>query len=304
MHLLLPLPLLFWLSGSSAGMTGPEEVRGPEGGSLTVQCRYVRGWETYVKYWCQGADWSSCKILVKTTGSEQDMNRDRVSIRDNQTSRTFTVTMEKLRREDTRTYWCAIERTGADLRVPVKVTVGPVSTTMPTTNTFTVPVSPEATASSLTVTSSHSKGGSAFGELYILLPLLSALLLLLLVAASLLAWRIVKRRKKAAGIPLEQALQPFESEICYANVTLRQPGSSPSSPRTKTLRKPSSSASEAQVEVEYVTMAPFPKEDIAYAALSLGATDQDPTYVNTGDIIAHLPSAGHEEPTYSAIRKP
>ncbi|XP_054449150.1 CMRF35-like molecule 5 [Pteronotus mesoamericanus] len=123
---LLPPLLLLIISGSSAGITGPEEVRGPEGGSLTVQCYYDPGWETYVKYWCRGADWSSCKTLVRTAGSEWEVKEDRAFIRDNQTSCAFTVTMEKLRREDTDTYWCAIEKTGADLNVPVRVTVGPV----------------------------------------------------------------------------------------------------------------------------------------------------------------------------------
>ncbi|XP_054449064.1 CMRF35-like molecule 5 [Pteronotus mesoamericanus] len=197
---LLPPLLLLIIPGSSAGITGPEEVRGPEGGSLTVQCRYVRGWETYVKYWCQGADWSSCKILAKTTGSEQEVNRDHVSIRDNQTSRTFTVTMEKLRREDTRTYWCAIEKTGADLNVPIRVTVGPVSTTMLTTNTFTVPVPPEASASSPTVTSSHSNGGSLLSSVHFLLLVFLKLPLFLSMLGAVL-WVNRPQRGSGAGGP-------------------------------------------------------------------------------------------------------
>ncbi|XP_035889987.1 CMRF35-like molecule 1 [Phyllostomus discolor] len=125
MHLLLLFPLLFRLSGSSGVIMGPEEARGPERGSLTVQCRYVPRWEKHVKYWCRGSDFSICRILVRTAGSEQEVKKDRVSIRDNQTSRVFTVTMEKLRREDADTYWCVIERVGSDHGAPVKVTVGP-----------------------------------------------------------------------------------------------------------------------------------------------------------------------------------
>ena len=111
--------------GSSAAIRGPEEVTGPEQGWLTVQCHYEPGWEPYVKYWCQGAEWSDCKILVRTAASEWEVKEDRVSIRDNQTSHVFTVTMEKLRREDTNTYWCGIEKSGTDHGVPVKVTIGP-----------------------------------------------------------------------------------------------------------------------------------------------------------------------------------
>uniref|UniRef100_A0A8C9ARU6 Ig-like domain-containing protein n=1 Tax=Prolemur simus TaxID=1328070 RepID=A0A8C9ARU6_PROSS len=106
-------------------ITGPGAASGPEQGSLTVQCRYDPEWETHKKWWCRGADWSSCKILVKTTGSEQEVRKDRVSIRDNQKNHTFTVTMEELSRDDADTYWCGIERTGADYAVPVKVTIDP-----------------------------------------------------------------------------------------------------------------------------------------------------------------------------------
>ncbi|KAF6092817.1 CD300 molecule like family member f [Phyllostomus discolor] len=299
MHLLLLFPLLFRLSGSSGVIMGPEEARGPERGSLTVQCRYVPGWEKHVKYWCRGSDFSICRILVRTAGSEQEVKKDRVSIRDNQTSRVFTVTMEKLRREDADTYWCVIERAGSDHGAPVKVTVGPptttVSTTIPTTTFSEVPTS------SPTVSSLHPEGRDIF---HILLPLLSALLLLLLVAASLLAWRIVKRRKKAAGTPPEQALQPLESDVCYANLTLQQPGGTPGSARKRASEKHSSSAQEGQAQVEYITVASFPKEDISYAALSLDGLHQDATYANTGDLVTHLPRRSHEELTeYSTIMK-
>ncbi|XP_045693206.1 CMRF35-like molecule 1 isoform X7 [Phyllostomus hastatus] len=301
MHLLLLFPLLFRLSGSFTDIMCPEEVRGPERGSLTVWCHYDPGWEKLMKYWCRGADFRSCRILVRTTGSQRGVKEGRVSIRDNQKSRTFTVTMEKLRREDADTYWCGIERVGSDPGVPVKVTVGPatttVSTTIPTT-TFS-----EVSRRSPTVSSLHPEGRDIF---HILLPLLSALLLLLLVAGSLLAWRIVKRRKKAAGAPPEQALQPLESDVCYANLTLQQPGGTPGSARKRAPGKHSSSAQEGQAQVEYITVASFPKEDISYAALSLDALDhQDATYANTGDLVTHLPRRNHEELTeYSTIMKP
>ncbi|KAB1266182.1 CMRF35-like molecule 1 [Camelus dromedarius] len=112
----------------SAAITGPKAVSGLERDSLTVQCQYGPGWELYVKWWCRGADWDSCKFVVKTTGSEQEVKKDRVSIKDNQKNRSFTVTMEKLRLNDADTYWCGIERAGTDLGVQVEVTVDPVTT--------------------------------------------------------------------------------------------------------------------------------------------------------------------------------
>ncbi|KAK2112003.1 hypothetical protein P7K49_011750 [Saguinus oedipus] len=126
---LLTLFSLFWLSGYSIAteITGPTTVNGLERGSLNVRCAYGSQWETYLKWWCRGAIWSSCEILVKTTGSEQEVKGDRLSIRDDQKNHTFTVTMKDLRRDDADTYWCGIERTGTDLGVKVQVTIDPAA---------------------------------------------------------------------------------------------------------------------------------------------------------------------------------
>ena len=110
--------------GSSA-ISGPRAVRGVEQGSLTVRCRYDPGYERHLKWWCRGAVWNNCPFIVKTTGSEKEVKKDRVSIRDNQKDRSFTITMEELRLDDTDTYWCGIERTGTDLGNPVEVTIDP-----------------------------------------------------------------------------------------------------------------------------------------------------------------------------------
>ncbi|KAB0336934.1 hypothetical protein FD754_025458, partial [Muntiacus muntjak] len=106
-------------------ISGPRAVRGVEQESLTVRCRYDPGYESCVKWWCRGADWGSCRIVVKTTGSEKEVKKGRVSIRDNWKDRSFTVTMEKLRLDDSDTYWCGIERSGPDLGNRVKVTIDP-----------------------------------------------------------------------------------------------------------------------------------------------------------------------------------
>ncbi|XP_045020684.1 CMRF35-like molecule 1 isoform X8 [Bubalus bubalis] len=142
---LLPALFLLVIPGSSA-ISGPRAVRGVEQGSLTVRCRYDPGYERHVKWWCRGAAWNNCPFIVKTTGSEKEVKKDRVSIRDNQKDRSFTITMEELRLDDTDTYWCGIERPGTDLGNPVEVTIDPGSIfTRPTTNAnmFTAPVAPE-----------------------------------------------------------------------------------------------------------------------------------------------------------------
>ncbi|XP_012933693.1 CMRF35-like molecule 1 [Heterocephalus glaber] len=298
MYLLQFFPLLFCFSGFSAAwkdITGPETVSGLERGSLTVQCRYTSMWKTYTKWWCRGAVWSSCRILIKTNGSEKEVKEERLSIRDYQKNLMFSVTMEDLRGDDADGYWCGIERTGSDLGVQVKVTIDPVPTTAPTTsvstmNTFTAPATTEETRSLLTPTNSyHSSDRYSIIDLRVLLPLIFAVLLLVLVAASLLAWRMMK----AAALSSEQ---PVEGDLCYANLSMHQPGTSWQKPSTK-----SSSAQANQGEVECVIMAPFPREEISYASLCLDILDQEPTYSNTD----HTPSRAYEESTeYTSIRRP
>ncbi|VTJ90282.1 Hypothetical predicted protein, partial [Marmota monax] len=112
-------------SAAQNEVTGPKTKSGPERGSLTVQCNYTSGWKSYKKYWCQGAVWRGCKTLVSTTGSEQEVKKDHVSIRDDQENLTFMVTMEDLRRDDADIYWYEIERVGSDHGFPVDVTIDP-----------------------------------------------------------------------------------------------------------------------------------------------------------------------------------
>ena len=63
--------------GSSA-ISRPKEMSSLEQGSPTVRCRYSPGWETYVKWWSQGADWDSCQFVVKTLIKEGSTKGPRV----------------------------------------------------------------------------------------------------------------------------------------------------------------------------------------------------------------------------------
>uniref|UniRef100_A0A8C0M619 Immunoglobulin domain-containing protein n=1 Tax=Canis lupus familiaris TaxID=9615 RepID=A0A8C0M619_CANLF len=185
-------------------ITGPKAVRGLVGGSLTVECCYASTWKTYSKWWCRGSIWRRCNILVQTTGSEQKVKKNKVSIRDNQKNFTFSVTMEELTETDTDIYWCGIEKSGTDLGVEVKVTIDPVSTTTTTTTTTSkanMSTAPAETKDPPTVTSSHSNDRDNAMTLSVLIPTILAVLLLLLVAASLLTLRIMKQQKKGAPAP-------------------------------------------------------------------------------------------------------
>lgn len=321
MHLSLLALFLFWISGCSTAqdpVTGPEEVSGYEQGSLTVQCQYASGWEDYSKYWCRGAERSVCKILVETDASKRLKKKNSVSIRDDQTSLIFTVTMEGLRMSDAGIYWCGITKAGYDHMFKVHVSINPATqapTTVPTTPTttftttiFTVTTTVKETSTLSTQTSHYSDNrydsggvsdGNGFLDLSVLLPVISAALLLLLLVVSLIAWRMVRRQKKAAGPPSEQ---PLEDDLCYVNLSVQQA-------RTSPLKKGSSMSSSGknhQEEVEYVTMAPFPREEISYAALSLASLGQEPTYSNTACLVTHGPrtNLGEETTQYSSIRRP
>lgn len=103
---------------------GPKVTRGPEGGSLTVECRYQQGWESHRKWWCRGAGWYGCQTLIETAPWQPTVQGPRLSISDNQRERVISVTMRDLRRDDQDTYWCGIRRFGPDRGVPVHVVVG------------------------------------------------------------------------------------------------------------------------------------------------------------------------------------
>uniref|UniRef100_A0A7M4E2R8 Ig-like domain-containing protein n=1 Tax=Crocodylus porosus TaxID=8502 RepID=A0A7M4E2R8_CROPO len=114
-----------YFSVLAAQVTGPGEMRGVLGQSVSVPCQYMEGYQKYRKYWCGGENWGSCSKVVESTGSEDEVRRGRVSLRDNHHLHKFTVTLENLTLEDKGTYWCGINQRGQDPHAPVKVTVFP-----------------------------------------------------------------------------------------------------------------------------------------------------------------------------------
>lgn len=120
---LCPALLLFSLPGCLS-IIALKTVRGREQGSLTVQCHYTSGWQNYGKYWCRGP-WKTCRTLVATTGSEQEVRKGRVSIRDDHKKQVFHVTMKELRQSDAGLYWCGIQKSGNDLWARVTVDIEP-----------------------------------------------------------------------------------------------------------------------------------------------------------------------------------
>ncbi|XP_067863879.1 polymeric immunoglobulin receptor-like [Heptranchias perlo] len=110
------------LSGSY-GVTGPGEVTGKLGGSITVRCQYsIPSNRDFEKYWCKGAQRFSCTVMAGTRRLQQE-EFNRMSIVDNQTSGVFSVTMEQLSLNDAGWYWCGIAKVGKDEMASVKLNV-------------------------------------------------------------------------------------------------------------------------------------------------------------------------------------
>lgn len=90
----------------------PKTVISPHGGSATIRCKYRRGDEEAVKYWCKEERFRFCSHnhTIRTTGSEKEVKQNRMSIKDNHVLREFSVVMEKLTYNDAGTYLCGVER--------------------------------------------------------------------------------------------------------------------------------------------------------------------------------------------------
>ncbi|XP_044840367.1 CMRF35-like molecule 1 [Mauremys mutica] len=201
--------LLWILFPGCWAVTGPGAVRGPAGGSVTVQCRYRAGYEHYQKFWCReglaGGSWRcSDSHVIETDGSEAKVTRGRVSIRDNRTQRAFTVTVENLTPADAGTYHCGVGRIGLlDLSATVTLTVSPA---VPSPN----PAARTPQATNQTDSPSPTKTESRFQPIilcFLLLGLLKGLLLLCIVSVRI--WMSVRyRRSHREMVPDRQAHEP------------------------------------------------------------------------------------------------
>lgn len=117
---------LILLSAGCWTLTGPEKVMLYEGESLSVQCHYEKSFKQNIKFWCEGSILTLCSSLLIKSSSDSLVENDRTSIRDNKKKLYFEITMNKLKREDSGTYQCGIERGGVyNDRHYIQVTVSP-----------------------------------------------------------------------------------------------------------------------------------------------------------------------------------
>ncbi|XP_054988261.1 CMRF35-like molecule 1 [Sorex araneus] len=248
----------------------------------------------YQKSWCRGAAQSGCSNQVKPSGTEQEVRKDRVTIRDDQSQRRFTVTMEQLRHDDAGTYWCLIETAGPYLVFPVNVIIIPAQTTITTvsttttttTNAATTAVTTEETTDAPRVTRALSN--TTGFPVSLLLPVISAVFLLLLLAAALLAWRKLKRQRtgqeqlcsvKGPRLPATASVQSGPVYFLFDLTPICM--------------------------IIYMTTEHDAQEEVSYAHLSLSPHDPEPIYTNADfgedPRAVRSPEVATE---YSSIRKP
>ncbi|XP_032947486.1 CMRF35-like molecule 9 isoform X3 [Rhinolophus ferrumequinum] len=123
-----PLVLLWGclvLPGYGA-LVGPKEIRGFEGGTVSLQCTYREELRKNKKYWCRksGLFLSRCSDPIYIDDG-QEKTEGRVSVQDSPQELTLHVTLRKLRVEDTGKYWCGVKILGLDETFLVSLIVLP-----------------------------------------------------------------------------------------------------------------------------------------------------------------------------------
>ncbi|XP_062826652.1 CMRF35-like molecule 7 isoform X1 [Anolis carolinensis] len=280
----LTVGALFLLTDFTSALVGPEKVPGFLDNPLSLVCTYEKGFKNYIKYWCKGAEWSSCTTIVKTDGTEAVEKKGRTKIKDNQTNFKFTVTLENLTEKDAGKYWCAIERALSDIGVLVTIEVLPVPTTIPVITT-SLPTEPNFSS----ITTERPIGPDSLDNLTILLPVVFLVLVVILTGALLLMWRLKKKKaaKECKDVPLSMSLRQEEQNTSSAVVK----------PRFNHKEAPSEvnqAMNYNPAEVEYTsvtiraptTAAASPSqvhtntENIAYASLRFSTPNEQAIYAN------------------------
>ncbi|XP_068609837.1 CMRF35-like molecule 3 [Brachionichthys hirsutus] len=119
----VPVLYLLWVSKhgvESMLLSGPPEVTGAQGASVTIHCRYHQMFRNHTKYWCKGRAYYQCTILVKTPRNRPSI---RNSIADDKDAGVFAVTMTSLRDSDDDKYWCVIAKRGKNVFTGVRLRI-------------------------------------------------------------------------------------------------------------------------------------------------------------------------------------
>ncbi|TDH06087.1 hypothetical protein EPR50_G00130310 [Perca flavescens] len=172
---------------------------GEEGSSITVECQYSERYRESEKKWCRSGDWSSCLL----TGSDRSYEDTSVAISDDRT-RTFTITLKKLKMRDTGWYWCSAGQ--QQIAVHVLVTSRPttaVSVTSTPTTSQSVAYLPPPKPITKESWNSHS---------HILESLVVCASIMLLVGLLILARKLWKQHKQDPVLRQVKEIQARHNE--------------------------------------------------------------------------------------------
>ncbi|XP_066220132.1 CMRF35-like molecule 9 isoform X3 [Saccopteryx leptura] len=224
MRLLVLLWGCFLLPGYGA-VTGPKEISGFEGDTVSLQCSYEEDLRNHKKYWCKegGIFISRCSHTIYAGEDGRENMEGSVSIQDSPKELRFNVTLRNLTPQDSGKYWCGVKKLGLDDTFLVSLTVLPGPCCLPSsTSSFqplTTGLQPKAKArqtqppelrtsrpstrldstkdTSLVPSSSSSKSRVSPPTIRILAPVLVLLALLLATGLAVLGRCMFRRRKEA-----------------------------------------------------------------------------------------------------------
>ncbi|XP_066119606.1 CMRF35-like molecule 9 isoform X1 [Saccopteryx bilineata] len=141
MRLLVLLWGCFLLPGYGA-VTGPKEISGFEGDTVSLQCSYEEDLRNHKKYWCKegGIFISRCSHTVYAGEDGQENTEGRVSIQDSPKELRFNVTLRNLTPQDSGKYWCGVKKLGLDDTFLVSLTVLPGPCCLPSSTSSFQPL--------------------------------------------------------------------------------------------------------------------------------------------------------------------
>ncbi|KAL1004802.1 hypothetical protein UPYG_G00050770 [Umbra pygmaea] len=96
------------------------KVTGVAGGPVEIRC-FISGAETNIKYFCKKTC-SNKDVLIQTKNKQDYVVKRRYIIHDLRNG-VFTVKVNNLKKSDSGTYWCGVERRGPDSYQEVYITV-------------------------------------------------------------------------------------------------------------------------------------------------------------------------------------
>ncbi|XP_028660062.1 polymeric immunoglobulin receptor-like isoform X3 [Erpetoichthys calabaricus] len=117
--------LLLSVSSGVISLTTEDNVFAWEDGTLTIPCHYNKmKYKSHVKYLCKGYNWNTCSIVAQT---DNQSTESKIRIHDDKEKGIFTVTLNRLKTQDTDSYYCGIEIYGPDegAYLHLKVTPAP-----------------------------------------------------------------------------------------------------------------------------------------------------------------------------------